>query len=152
MLTWFVDHMHLISHAMMIECFHVYILWWSHAQLPVCLWAHMLGRFDDYLLLFWNASMIACLHASIFTCLISTHMCTHLDDVYWLEGKSDHIVGRFNAQMSWQLCLNVEMIERLEVCVLECLNAYMHVCSHDHILVCSQALLITYSHLTLLWW
>ena len=57
MLTCFVDHMYLSSHAMMIECFHVYMLWWSHGHLTVCLRFHLPGHFNDYLLLFWNASM-----------------------------------------------------------------------------------------------
>ena len=57
MLTCFVDHMYLNSHAMMIECFHVYMLWWSHGHLTVCLRFHLPGHFNDYLLLFWNASM-----------------------------------------------------------------------------------------------
>ena len=131
------------SHAMMIECFHVYVLWWSHA------WK-----------LWWLPTpVLKCVTNSMLTC-IDIHMFdihTHVHtlgwwNVYWLEGKNDCIVGRFNTQMSWWLCLNVEMIGRLQVCVFGCFNAYMHICSHDHMVVCSQALLITYSHLTLLWW
>ena len=80
------------SHATMIECFHVYILWWSHGYLPICLWAHMLGCFDNYLLLFWNDLMTACSHALIFTCLISTHISTHLDDEMSIGSKAKVIV------------------------------------------------------------
>ena len=77
MFTSFVDHLLLCSLAMMIECFPVYMLWWSHACYLVCLQAHMLGHFDDYLLLYWNDLIIACSHALIFTCLISTQ-CAHI--------------------------------------------------------------------------
>ena len=73
-------HMLLNSHVSMIFCSHVYLLWGSHTYLLVCLYAHMVGPFDDYLLLCWNALMIVCSHTLIFPCLISTHMCAHLDD------------------------------------------------------------------------
>ena len=45
----------------------------------------MLGRFDDYLLLFSNDLMIACID---FTCLISTRMCTHFDDEMSIGSKA----------------------------------------------------------------
>ena len=53
-------------------------------------------------------------------------------------GISDHVVQRICAKMLKRLCLNAKEIERLEVCVLGCLNAHMLVCSHVHILVCSH--------------
>ena len=84
MFTCFVDNLLTFVFALMITCSHVYLLWWSHAHLPVCLHAHMLGCFDDYLILFWNAL--------IFTCLISTHMCTHLDDEMSIGSKAKLIV------------------------------------------------------------
>ena len=91
-LTCIVDHLHFNSHATMIECFHVYMLWWSLTHLPMCLRAYMHGHFDDYLLLFWNALMIAFSHALIFTCLISTHMCAHLDDEMSIGSKAKVIM------------------------------------------------------------
>ena len=92
----FDDHMLLCSLALMFICSYVHLLWcshasiftrfddrmlwWSHAHLPVCFHAHMLWCFDDYMFLCSNAFLIAYSHALIFTCLISTHMFTHLDD------------------------------------------------------------------------
>ena len=73
------------SHASMLTCFNDRMLLCLHALMitrplifiPSSL---TLGRFADYLLLCSNAMMIACLHTLIFTCLISTHMCTQFDD------------------------------------------------------------------------
>ena len=59
-------------------------------------------------------------------------------NVYWFGGINDCIVGRTCTQMLRRLCLNVEDIGRLEVCVIGCLNAHMFVYSHDHMLVCSH--------------
>ena len=92
MFTSFVDHLLLCSLSMMIKCFPVYMLWWSHAHFLVCLQAHMLGHFDDYLLLYWNELIIACSYALIFTCLISTHMCTHFNDEMSIGSKAKVIV------------------------------------------------------------
>ena len=66
--------------ALMIVCCHVYILWGSHAHLLVCLNTHMFRHFYDYMIVCSNCLIIAYSHALIFTCLISTHMCTNLDD------------------------------------------------------------------------
>ena len=156
MLICFVDHMHLSSHAMMIECFHVYVLWWSHAWTLWWLPTPVLKCFAN--------SMLTCIDIHMFD--IHTHAHTlGWWNVYWLEGKNDCIVGRFNTQMSWWLCLNAEMIGRLQVRVFGCFNAYMHICSHDHMVVCSQAScfyahflwcshvsMIVCSHVYMLWW
>ena len=121
----------------MIECFHVYVLWWSHAWTLWWLPTPVLKCFANSMLTYIDIHMFD----------IHTHVHTlRWWNVYWLEGKNDCIVGRFNTQMSWWLCLNAEMIGRLQVCVFGCFNAYMHICSHDRMVVCSQALLITYSH------
>ena len=141
------------SHVLMIICSHAYMLWQSHAYLLVWLHAYMLGCFNDYMLLRLNALIIICSQALIFTFLISTHMCTHLNaNVFRLKGLSDHVAGHLCAQMFWRFFLNAEMNGRLEFFVLRFLNAYRLVCSHDHMLVCCHALLITFSHLSLLWW
>ena len=63
------DHMLLCPYALMIAFSLAYILWWSYVLILIC--------FDDHMLL--------CSHALIFTCLISTHMCTHLDMFLCLE-------------------------------------------------------------------
>ena len=69
MLTCFNDHM--------LPCLHALMITRPLAFIPSRL---TLGHFPDYLLLCSNAMMIACSHALIFTCLISTHMCTQFDD------------------------------------------------------------------------
>ena len=74
MFTYFVDHMHLRSHASVIVCSHVYMLWWSHVHLPVCLQAHMLDLIHDYLPLRWNALYI---HMPYWSW---AHICTCFDD------------------------------------------------------------------------
>ena len=78
------DHMLLCSHTLMFTCFDDYILPCLYALMITChllvyCHSHMIGCFDDYLLICSNALMIACSYASIFTCLISTHECTHDD-------------------------------------------------------------------------
>ena len=105
MFTYFVDNLQLFNFPLMIKCSYVYLLKWhmllcSHSlmftcfdnrmlsclyalmitcHLPICHHSHMIGRFDDYLFICSNALMIECSHAFIFTCLISTHECTHND-------------------------------------------------------------------------
>ena len=74
MFTCFVDHMLLRSHASMIVYSYVYILWWSHVRLPVCLQAHRLGLIDDYLPLCWNALYV---YMPYWSC---AHICTCFDD------------------------------------------------------------------------
>ena len=68
MFTHFDDRMLPSLCALMITC-----------DLPVCHLSHLIGRFDDYLIKYSNALMIASSLVSMFTCLISTHECTHDD-------------------------------------------------------------------------
>ena len=68
MFTCFDDRMLPSPYALLITC-----------DLPVCHISHLIGRFDDYLIKYSNALMIASSLASMFTCLISTHECTHDD-------------------------------------------------------------------------
>ena len=132
------------SDTFMIECSYVNMLCWSHAFNFTCPIACMPLSSYAWTLWWLPTPILKCFDDSMLTC-INIHMSdihTHVHtirwwNVYWLKGKSDHIVGCFNTQMSWRLCLKAKMIERLEVCVIGCLNAYMHVCSHDHMLVCS---------------
>ena len=78
MFTCFDDRMLLCLHALMITC-------------PLnCMpsYSFTLGRFDDYLPLCSNTLMIASSHALIFTCLISTNMCTYFDDEMFISSKA----------------------------------------------------------------
>ena len=119
--------------ALMIIWSYVYLLWWSHAYVLVCLHAYMLGLLDDDQLLCWNPLMIACSHALIFTCLISTHMYTHLDDEMSIGLKAKVIVYlHFRELNCFDDC--AWTIGRMKVCVLGCLNTHLLVCSLDHIL------------------
>ena len=87
MFTWFVYHMLLCSYNSMIECFHVYILWWSQAYFPVPLRSHMLGYFNDYLLLCWNyfVHMLTCIDIHMFDIKTQVHT-LGWQNVYWLKG------------------------------------------------------------------
>ena len=97
MSTCFDDHMLLCSHALMFTCFDDRMLSCLHTliitcHLPGCHYSHMLGHFNDYLLICSNVLMIVCSHVLIFICLISTHICTLLDDEMSIDLKAKVIV------------------------------------------------------------
>ena len=61
----------------------------------------------------------------------------------YLGDRIVHVVGCLGIYMLWWLCLNSKVIEWQDICVLWGLNA--------HELVCSLSLLISCSHVYLLW-
>ena len=153
------------SNTFMIGCSYVNMLCWSHTFKFTC--------HNDRVLPYLHVLMITCplaymLSSSYAWMLWWLHVHMHWYSLVWYPHTCAHTL-MMKCLLAWRLkwscsstflclnvltrlCLNAEMIERLEVCVLGCLNTHMHVRFHDHALACSHALLITYNHLTFLWW
>ena len=116
----------------------------------------MLERFNDYLLLCWNPLMITCSHALIFTYLISTHICTHLDDEMSIGLKAKVIVYltfvRSNALRNVLECWGDWVLNWSHAYMIAWSHACMFTCFVDNQPTYLLVLMITCSHVHLLWW
>ena len=163
--TCFVDNLLTFVFALMITRSHVYLLWWSHAPIftylnvHMCRWSYALmsSFFYDHMSTYLYTFMLIHLDALMRTCpmfkCFDDCMLTCIDihtygswNVYRLEGISAHVVRRTCAQMVWRLCLIVEEIGRLEVCVLGYSNAQMLICLYAILIKCLYTLMLKCSH------
>ena len=134
------------SHALLITCSLLYLLWWSHAHKTTCFGdntlicshasmivsAPMSRCFDDHMLTCLYAPTQICLDALMITCWHALMLsCSHI-----LTCLPTHMSTRFNDRMlpcshDW---------------FLTCLDTHMFECSHTH------ALIITCSYAHMPWW
>ena len=165
------DCMLLCSHALLVTCFYVYIPWWWNASMSTC--------FDDNMHTFLSAFKLICLDALMITySCIEIHWLLHAYMHWYSHVCYPHtfahswmmkclLVQRLKWSCRWTFVpLNALTIvlecwgdwEVRSICtwLLKFSYAWMLLCeqasSHDHMVICSHALLITHSYLLLLWW
>ena len=151
----------LCSYALLITCFYVHMLRWLYApmsacfddQLPTCFCALMLICLYALMITYSNVEMLWWLHAHVhwFSHFWYLHTYAHLNDEMRISLMDKVIVYLHVHSLKCFDDSIAEVIGRLEVCVLGCLNALMLVCYKHHMHVCSHALSINSPHIYLLW-
>ena len=140
LLWWLFAHMFLCSCVLIFTCFYVHMLWWSYTSmftyfddgillclyalmrnvhLSICLNAHMLGHFYDWILPCYHASLITSIYvhmpqwwsASLFTCF-DDHMstCLYAFEIICLDALmiTDYyfeMLQWLHAHMYWYSCV-----------------------------------------------
>ena len=171
MSTCFDDHMLLFYHALMFTCFYVNVFQWSYAPMstcfddhkPICLYVFMLICLDALMITHSYIEMLWLLHAHMhwyshvwypYTCAHSCVMkCLLARRLKWSCRRTFMPLNALTIVLE---CWGDWEIRSICTWLLKCLYAWMLPCeqasSHDHMVICSHALLITHSHLLLLWW